>query len=150
MLSTYDDLFALAARLGEKPRWFDSNGAPRFCDHHPDHCPNIYARGVALLLIACQRCGAEASVQLSSTLGHGDFPRSIEDGTIAYGDPPTHDVPGSAGTYCHAGCTMSSWTLRVLEFWRARGTVGGTWERVPALEIELPDTHDTHRIGVPA
>lgn len=151
MLNSYDDLFALADRLSEKPRWFDVHGVPRFCDHHPRHCPDIYADAVALIVISCQSCGREIPVQMSH--GSGEALRAhmmgledvalaqrVKDGTLHYGDPPAHE--DDRGEYCHAGCTMNCWDLRVLEFW-ARPEFD--WARFSALEIELPDLHDPNR-----
>lgn len=152
MLSGYEDIFALADRLGEKPRWFDEHGVPRFCEHHPRHCPDIYATEAALVLISCQRCALEIHVQMSRSSGDDlrtDLmklpPTTLADqvrgGTIHYGDPPSHD---SDGEYCHAGCTMNCWDLRILEFWTR---ASWDWERVTALEIELPDLRNEDRLG---
>jgi hypothetical protein len=48
-------------------------------------------------------------------------------GRVEYGDPPNVGC-------CPVGPTMSSDSLRVLEFWRRSA---GRWERVPALEIDV-------------
>ncbi len=149
MLGDYEDIFVLAMRLGETPRWFDEHGVPRFCDHHPSSCPDIYATEVALVLISCQRCGLKLPVQMSR--GPGDVLRHdritltelVKDGTIHYGDPPAHE---DRGDYCHAGCTMNCWDLRVIEFWCRSGSLGFEWARVPELEIELPDARDPERV----
>ena len=152
MLSSYEDLFALADRLGEKPRWFDENGVPRFVDHHPRHAADIYADEVALVLISCQRCGCEIPVQMSHSTGDdlratlmGREPVTlaarVKDGTIHYGDPPVHN--DDRPEYCHAGCTMSCWDLRVIEFWHRPDW---DWVRDLALEIELPDAAAPERL----
>lgn len=52
-------------RCEARPLWWDENGTPRFQPHHPDLCADIYADEVALLKIACQRCGREFLVQMS-------------------------------------------------------------------------------------
>ena len=146
MLSDYEDIFALAQKCGEVPCWFDENGVPRFCAHHPRHCADIYATEVALLLISCQRCGFEMRGQVS--YGPGSLTVSlatrVEEGSIHYGDPPTHD---DHGEYCHAGCTMNCWDLRVIEFWRMKWNGPRfSWERASELEVELPDLRDPERI----
>lgn len=151
MLSGYEDIFALASRLSESPRWFDGNGVPRFCAHHPRYCADIYAHEVVLLLISCQACGREIPVQLSRSsmddlrahmmkLEKTSLAQRVKDGSIHYGDPPTHE--DDRGEYCHAGCTMNCWDLRVVEFWHRPDM---EWTRVPELEIELPDLKDPNR-----
>jgi len=146
VLNAYEDIFALAERLGEKPRWFDENGVPRYCEHHPSSSADIYAVEVALVLISCQQCGVEMPVQMSHDLGDlldrvpVSLAEAAREGTLHYGDPPAHD---DGADYCHAGCTMNCWDLRVLEFWRRTGF---EWERVAALEIELPGARDSDRV----
>lgn len=148
-----------------RPLWWDEHGCPRYQPHHPKLCPDIYAHEVVLLLISCQSCGREIPVQMSmsnsdqiramvttewSIYRHGKTPEttrvmptladSVRRGTIHYGDPPAHD--GDNGEYCHAGCTMNVWDLKVLEFW---SRTSGDWGRVAELEIELPDLTDSAR-----
>lgn len=47
------------------PLWWDESGTPRFAEHHPKHCPDIYADEVALFIISCQACGETFRVQAS-------------------------------------------------------------------------------------
>lgn len=156
------------------PLWWDENGCPRF-DAHSTYCPKyrpVHADEVVLLRIACQSCEREFDVQMTwSKTGEftsnvramirmqqngmkGQIPTQhlsgndknsltarIKTGTIHYGDPPNHEHEN--GGTC-AGSTMNVWDLRVMEFWR-RGLV--EWERVPELEIELPDV-ETMKEGI--
>lgn len=158
MRATYDDILALARELKREPLWFDENGVPRFAEHHPHLCANIYATTVVLLEISCQACGTEIRVQMSEYEGElllrrrlykGTNPPptlrdNVKDGTIHYGDPPVHN--GVNGEYCHVGCTMNCWDLRVIEFW-TRGQTSVEWQREAEIEIALPDLTDTMRTG---
>ncbi len=154
-----------------KPGWYDENGTPRFARHHPSLCPDIHATEVALLLIGCQSCGNEYRVQMSwslageimrraayeatgsiprersrSTVGSDGLAVRIKDGTIHFGDPPCFH------SGCTSGATMNCWDLRVLEFWSRNRPVTGSsdWQRVPELEVDLPDATDPERTtGVP-
>lgn len=58
----YIDLLS-AAKI--PPLWWDENGTPRFAEHHPNMCPDIYADEVVLVVISCQGCGTEFPVQMS-------------------------------------------------------------------------------------
>jgi hypothetical protein len=150
MKSGYEDILALAAGQQQpvSPQWWDENGVPRFVAHDPHYCPNIYANEVVLLEIACQRCERRQPVQMCSSSfdevrarmmnrAFTSLATQIETGVIHYGDPPHHHH--ERGGFCHAGCTMNCYDLRVIEFWR-RDT--GDWTRVPELEIALPDAKD--------
>lgn len=53
MLLSYDDI---RSRINEPPRWFDSDGVPRYVMFEPHHA-TISGREAALLEIACQACG---------------------------------------------------------------------------------------------
>lgn len=128
------------------PKWWDENGVPRFCRHHPSACPDIYAHEVVLLKIACQACKRQFVVQMSDSSiaqlersgGHPDpknfardqLAKAIRGGYIHYGDPPNVNC-------CPGGATMNCDDLRVLEYWYRKD--GMTWERDPSLEISLPD-----------
>jgi hypothetical protein len=136
MHAGYEDILEVAA--GKMPLWWDSNGVPRFRRHHPDLASDIYANEVVLLRIACQRCLHEQLVQMTCNDEWANkTPRTladtVRDGTIHYGDPPHHD---DQGDFCHAGCTMNVWDLRIEEFWVRKDW---DWVRVPELEIVLPD-----------
>jgi len=158
MLPGYEDIIEAAG--AQRPLWWDQNGVPRFRSHHPNLASDIYAEQVVLLRIACQSCLHEQLVQM--TWGPGDALRSlirdewaalrkgerfdaeaparsladaVRDGTLHYGDPPHHAV-GDSGDFCHAGCTMSAWSLRVEEFWKR---ADWDWGRVSELEVVMPD-----------
>lgn len=140
MLQGYEDIIAIAREARRPIGWWDENGVPRFMPHHPRLCPDIYSDEVILLKISCQACGCEFDVQMSSRT----YPRATNLGALVakkiaphYGDPPSHN--------CATGETMNCWDLHVLEFWRRpRGKVHD-WERVPELEIALPDATDEER-----
>lgn len=133
----YNDI---RSRIAEPPRWYDENATPRYCAFSPDETANIYADEVAFFRIACQNCGCTFDVCMSWTTFQGVIQRvqrlseQIEARAIHYGDPPNVSC-------CPAGPTMNSIPLRVLEFWRRAPITpdGPDWERVPALEVVLPD-----------
>ncbi len=142
MHHTYPDIIDLADAAGRKPLWWDENGVPRFCAHHPAHSPDVYAREVALLEVACQGCGRRFLVQMAWSMSsailsslstayaaRGKLSSQVLDRVIHYGDPPNVGC-------CAAGPTMNCEDLRVVEFWRQ--TDRCDWERVPDLEVELP------------
>lgn len=175
MLGDYEDILALVRRYNDlrghllvplKPLWWDEHGVPRFCEHHPRHCPDIYADEVALVLISCQLCGTEMPVQMSHSASSArlhqmvivsgvlgvkaseiklpppsSLAEAVDNESIHYGDPPYHEVEGR---FCHAGCTMNVWDLRVIEFWHRPNR---EWIRVPVLEVDLPDLVDPERVG---
>jgi hypothetical protein len=125
-----------------KPLWWDSNGVPRFVDHHPDLCADIYANEIVLMVVACQACAREFPVQLSVGLMDLIYASKREEATlealiradiIHYGDPPHVEC-------CPAGPTMNVLDLRIVEFWR-RAT-DSTWSRVAELEIDLGDAYE--------
>ena len=135
MKASYDDIRALTPLA---PQWFDHNGTPRYCEFRPFESPNIYAREIALLEIACQACGETFLVEqhrddLQKAYRRAcgaqdiDLAQAVEQRTITYRDPPQHGCTGDS---------MLSITLRVVEFWRR--TIQIEWERVPALEVEFP------------
>lgn len=155
MHNEYSDIIEAANR---PPLWWDENGVPRFAEHHPRHCPDIYADEVALLRVACQECAREFLVQMSigryevvvaemrhfQALPEGverdenarDFSLAgqVRSGAIHYGDPPRHDT----STDCIAGDTMNVNDLAIVEFWRLSKDPGRwEWERVAELEIGL-------------
>lgn len=131
MLAEYEDI---RSRIAEAPQWFDSHGVPRYAAFHPKLSPNIYARQVVLLEIACQSCGERFRVEMHSchmdqVMKRPTLIEAIEGEFIHYGDPPIH------GDGC-AGNTMNCEDLRVLEFWKRDRF---DWVRVPELERDLPD-----------
>lgn len=166
MHAGYEDILEAAA--GKVPQWWDQNGVPRFREHHPSLSSDIYATEVVLLRIACQRCLLEQLVQMTwgpmdtvrwqiraewAAFRTGDKPAApsslrtladgVRDGSIYYGDPPRHDVQGE---FCHAGCTMNVWDLKIEEFWARKES---DWVRVADLEIILPDDKPCVRCAAP-
>lgn len=160
MRAGYEDIIAIADKLGLQPLWWDDHGVPRYAEHHPDHRPDIYADEVVLLRIACQLCGTQQLVQMTwgkmddarvkiyaewaalsrgapkPDVGTGGLAESIRVGTIHYGDPPHHT--DDRGEFCHAGCTMNCEDLAVVEYWRRDQGSSHEWQRHAELEIELP------------
>lgn len=124
MLADYRDI---TSRIAESPKWWDSNGVPRYDDFRPDDAPDIYAREAVLYRIECQECGR--SFLVGEDWGLSDeSPLSvlIESGHLHYGDPPRHDD-------CLAGDTMNCVDREVVEFWDKSDVLVG-WRRVPELE----------------
>jgi hypothetical protein len=120
-------------KLGE-PLWWDENAVPRYCEFSPDVNANIYAIEVVLLEIRCQDCAQRFKVAMSwgamdQVQGYPSLAEEIKDGTIHYGDPP------NAGC-CPAGPTMSSISLRVLQYWKR---VDHEWHRFTEREVEIVD-----------
>lgn len=113
-------------KIPESPIWFDSNGTPRYNHFHPKDVPCIYADEAALILIGCQACGQEFKVSLHHEM-YDDKNLSEQIPYLYYGDPPNVEC-------CSIGPTMSSDSVRVLEFWIKEKFV---WIRKPELEIEL-------------
>ena len=126
----YDDILS---RIGEEPSWWDDNGTPRYGEFRPALAPNVYAKEVAFVLIACQACGTEFRVTHTwapwtpTERGKWTKPLTERFPHLYYGDPP------NAGC-CHVGQTMSSDPIRVLEFWSRDSN---EWVRRPEFEIEF-------------
>jgi hypothetical protein len=167
MRNGYDDILE---RIPNRPKWWDERGVPRYCDFVPREVANIYADERVLLMIACQDCGHQFKVAMTSSL----FDRAvhaiqrnpnstpdeikkqlaptlaeqIRDGSIHYGDPPAYfgkyAEAKEGGACCHSGATMNCIDLKVLEYWR-RGDSdkGEAWDtRDAAFEIDLPGGAD--------
>lgn len=105
-------------RIPEPPKWYDSNGTPRYGSFHPDMCPDIYTHEVVLIRISCQSCGAEFDVEMHSTFWNKFHPQKLH-----YGDPPIHGC---------AGDTMNCEDHQILECWHRDPL--GDWARVPEHE----------------
>lgn len=115
MKASYEDILK---RIPEEPKWYDTNGTPRYDDFLPDNCPNIYARQVILLRIACQACRKVFDVEM-----HGDWYGLIKrPKNLHYGDPPSHGCVGD---------TMNCEDLEVLQVWAKENF---DWERYPEEE----------------
>ena len=106
---------------------------PRYDPFTPDML-GIYDDRAVLYEVQCASCGrlfrVAESQQLLARLVSGDDDLGYWFRQVApyYGDAPRHDHP--YGGRC-AGETMTSDTVRVIEFWRKDKL---DWERVPELE----------------
>lgn len=139
MLASYADI---RDRIATPPLWFDESGVPRYEPFHPELSANIYADEVALVEIACQACEQTFHVAISSTLSErlmrqvtqaldglpASLAERIADKSLGYGDPPNVGC-------CPAGPTMSSDTIRVLEYWHFPNGLGGGWAREASAEV---------------
>lgn len=144
MKSNYRDI---RERIPDEPTWYDENGCPRYAPFHPDLSPNIYAREVALLEIACQECGRHFLVEVNASpyfdeplgasllLWQERVKRGDKNATmpIHYGDPPRHNGD------CAAGDVMNCYDLCIVEFWVKEKF---DWVRHPELEITLQEFPD--------
>lgn len=136
-----NDYADIIEKVGEPPKWWDENAVPRFCEFHPKHCSNIYAREAALVLIACQSCGTRYKVAFSAdqmqqvVLLRQDLSQRIIRKHLYYGDPPNTKC-------CPAGATMNSDPISVLEYWRRSSETHHQWVRNPELEVSLDDGND--------
>ena len=126
MKPSYDDI---TTKLGPA-LWWDENGVPRYVEFHPHHASNIYAREVVLLEIGCQGCTERMLVEMNGGIYGTDMAMAVKDHRIHYGDPPSHGD--------HAGETMNSIPLRVVQFWSRVGS-RMEWKRVPELEIVIQE-----------
>lgn len=137
----YNDIIS---RIQEKPEWWDENGVPRYGKFSPDAIPDIYADEAVLLKIRCQQCHTLFDVSLSSSI----YRRIVPGGTdgkvstrpklseyeyLGYGDPPNSGC-------CAAGPTMTSETMKVLQFWERSNTLD--WVRKWGLEREYRMAQD--------
>lgn len=135
MKNEYSDI---TSRILEPPTWWDCNGVPRYGDFHPGKSPSIYAKEIVLLRIMCQGCGCGFDVEVNWSEIDFYHHRPALSGRlrgIYYGDPPNVGC-------CPAGPTMSSISVRTLQFWRREG---GRWERWPEgedVDIENPADYD--------
>lgn len=124
-------------RIAEPPLWWDEHAVPRYEPFHPNRVANIYARQVALALIACQGCGHEFQVAFSQdALEQFKVGRTLAEmvgaRAVHYGDPPNIRC-------CPAGPTMNSEPCRILEFWRL-DRHDFEWVRAPEFEVDItPD-----------
>ena len=156
----YDDIIKA---VGVAPTWWQEEGVPRFCEFTPDVSSNIYADEVALVEIACQSCDTRFNVAFNtsaasrvqqalignSNIENVDFDALrlsslIASGDLFYGDPPNTGC-------CAAGPTMTSETIRVIEYWHRhhqKYVVDGIisdivkyseWRRNPEFEITFEE-----------
>jgi len=138
MLESYTDI---RVRISEEPKWHDENGVPRYETFHPRQCPDVYADQAVLFEIACQQCDAKYSVARTwsrvTNRGCLRMDNLVRDKRLHYGDPPCWACP--------SGASMTSWSLRVIQFW-TRENPPRDWRRVPDLEgLELEDANYKER-----
>lgn len=160
MHQQYSDILALS---DQPPVFWQEGGVPRFTPFTPSVAPDIYADEVALVRIQCQSCGhpfdicftssgttrlvkalratriADEAARLSETFRLSAL---IKKRSLQYGDPPNIGC-------CAAGASMTSDTVRVLEFHTRHhqqyvkdGVITdikayNIWKRVPELEVEF-------------
>ena len=140
----YEDILKLSKK---PPIWFDEHAVPRFCKFHPTQVANIYARACALVLIACQSCGARfkvafswsgydsATPEMERLLHSYKPPKTLDEvRAIHYGDPPNTEC-------CGSGPSMNCVDLRVLQWW-TRFDNSGRWQRQKRFEIPLESEGD--------
>lgn len=109
MKGDYSDILK---RIPEEPKWYDMNGAPRYDDPRPSLSPYVYADKIAFILVKCQECEREFTVEVSWTELKPDSGKpmnAIITSYLQYGDPPRHG--GCVGE------TMNSIPIKVLQFW---------------------------------
>lgn len=133
MHQDYNDIRSL---IPFPPKWFDEVAVPRYCDFSPQAVTDIYADEAALVEIACQMCEHRFYVAFSRNRGDGWNVSSmlwqqIEKQAIDYLDPPNIGC-------CPSGPTMTSNSLRVLEYW-SRLNTSRDWRRDARFEIGLSE-----------
>lgn len=119
MHRNYSDIMEL---IEQSPVWFDENAVPRYCQFSPDKLANIYADEAALVEVECRGCKRKFRVA-HSELNQNDqlwgktgrdriafISDLILERRLKYGDPPNVQC-------CAAGPTMTSVSVRVLEYW---------------------------------
>ena len=108
-------------RIDEPPKWFNEHAVPRYCDFAPREVAYIYALEAVLVLIRCQNCQTEFRVAFSEMNTQDRLWKAekkkvkliadlIKDRELSYADPPNINC-------CDAGPSMTSVTVRVLEYW---------------------------------
>ncbi len=129
----------ILSRIPEEPLWFDEHAVPRYEPFTPDSVANVYADECVLLLIACQRCGHQFKVAVASSRHQicarpgpkRTLAEAIRAGEVGWGDPPNVNC-------CPAGPTMSSDTLKILEYWRRDELAD--WQRDSSLQLDFSGT----------
>jgi hypothetical protein len=135
MKACYHDILSA---IPTKPLWFDEAGVPRYVKFHPRELANIYSCEAALLEIACQLCETKFKVAVNQTTtprpqtDRSSLADQIAKRTVTYKDPPNIGC-------CDGGATMTSETLRVIEYWKKDRTVTYEWERHGHLEIHISE-----------
>jgi len=129
------DYYDIRSRIAESPSWFDDHGVPRYGEFSPRNSANLYAKEAVLAEIRCQGCDQTYRVGFSYNIEQTTDPvrplaQHIRAGRLDYGDPPN--------ACCHAGATMSSIPVRVLEYWWRQEPSKMHWQRDASLETDLP------------
>lgn len=129
MNNTYQDI---RSRIAEPPTWWDESAVPRYGAFDHTAMEDIYAGARALIRISCQNCGHLFDVGLS--WNRYDAPSLADVPFMGYGDPPNVGC-------CASGPTMSSDSLRVLQWW-SRVNDDREWQRMPEFEVLMRDHPD--------
>ena len=140
MRQPYWDLYVAHGK--KRPLWFDEAGVPRWVPFEPSLANNIYAKEVVLYELACQWCGRRYAVVDSWSVIDRMLrnleplePLSTRVRHLYWGDAPCFQAEDGSTPYQCPGSTMTSESIRVLEFWKYEQ---GKWVRCPELEIEIP------------
>lgn len=130
----------IRSHIPEEPTWFDEYAVPRYCPFSPDEIADIYADECLLMEIRCQGCERAFLVAVSlkkfdrfnpATMSYGpSLADRVKAREVDYGDPPNVEC-------CPAGPTMTSMSIRVVEFWTQDDRC--EWARVPELEVEVAE-----------
>lgn len=129
MNNSYDDI---RSRIAEAPLWWDENAVPRYGEFDHQAMADIYAGARALIRISCQGCGHVFDVGMSWS--RYEAPDLEDVPYLAYCDPPNIEC-------CAAGPTMTSNSLRVLQWW-SRVNDDREWQRMPEFEVLMRDHPD--------
>ena len=124
MLIEYDDV---KSRINEPPKWYTSEGYPRYCDFSPRET-GVYVKYALLVEIQCQACGEKFMVgegynrENWNAIMRGDKENVINDlekivKHYHYGDPPSHSCSGG-------GETMNCEDIRFVEVWEYQQETG--------------------------
>ena len=127
----YDDLLTLADR---KPSFFQQGGVPRWTAFQAGDSTSPYTVDCAIVEIACQLCDMRFHVLMES--GSRDKQTILERiraKSLWYLDPPNVGC-------CRGGTSMTSETVRVLEYWERAETF--QWKRNPEAEVAFRRSQD--------
>jgi hypothetical protein len=128
MKPTYIDILN---NVNKPPVWYDENGAPRYEPFRPEITSNPSSSEIMLIEIKCQECGRKFIVECTHSRYHFLIKRPV---TVpiklfseelannpkylpSYGDPPFHSKYDDSNS-CHAGSTMTSISIRIIELWK--------------------------------
>lgn len=128
----------ILSRIPEAPTFFEMGGVPRWGEFTPRESADPYAQEVALVEISCQLCDTRFNVLFEHRSHHQgpSIAETIDKGELRYRDPPNVGC-------CDSGATMSSETVRVVEYWtRDGGEFHTEWQRHPAKEVAFRRIRD--------